>query len=327
MVAVDLSKYKHVVNVSELPPGATGYRLIRAAESYEAMAAANVNLKDGADIARRIPEVVGYGNLYEFPPSCNVTDFISPKNQNQVGACGGNATAQAGEGCSWLATDGQVKRYSGWAQYILAQEDDGLRRRGQGFDRSLDVGSTPTGNATAFMNVGLVPEEMCPPEPMTYDRGWEVTDEMRAAAEGNKIKTAVRIRSVEQADKFLKGGLGFLTLACKWMAHFDQPNPEFVLKDFNGPPRQDRHGGGHLTAIMGWYMHPDYGLCFVLVNSWSKKWMDEGAVLVTAQWLFQALRDDFTIVTGFSDLLLDDSEKIFVPRAPKITGGNIFGKR
>ena len=177
------------------------------------------------------------------------------------------------------------------------------------------------------MKVGLIPESICPEVPFTYDRGWEVTDEMREAASENKIKTAVRIRTVEQAKKFLESGLGFLTLACKWMAHFDKPNAEFVLNDFNGPPRQDRHGGGHLTALLGWFIHPTYGLCFVLVNSWSPKWMDDGAVLVTAKWLFDALADSFTIVTGFSDMLLEDKGEIeFTPRKPPVTGASIFGR-
>lgn len=276
----------------------------------------------GSTFVRQLPP----DGSYSFPPSADPLDLLGVKNQNQVGACAGFATAQVGEGCSWIANPGNVTRYSGWAQYILAQEDDGFRQKGQtSFDRRDDKGSTPTGNARAFMETGLVPQDMCPPDPTTYDQGWAVTDEMREAAAGNKIKTAVYLETPDHVKKFVQSGLGFPTLACRWMAHFDIKTPGFVLNDFRGPQRQDRHGGGHQVCIMGWYQHPRYGFCLVLVNSWSPKWQDEGAVLITWKWLCDAMQDKMTILIGYSDLQLAQSNKLFVPRSPVVTGKNVFG--
>jgi len=321
---IDLGKYEDVVNVSELPPGATGYELLERKSVIDQLSSTGINLMDGDSFVRKLPEA----GTYQFPPSVNALDLLKIKNQNQVGACAGFAVAQVGEGCSWIARGDTANRYSGWAQYILAQENDGFRRKGSNrFDRRDDKGSTPTGNAEAFMNTGLVPLGMCPPDPKTYDRGWAVTDEMREAAAEHKIKTAVYLKTPEHVKKFLQSGMGFVTLACRWMAHFDKNDGSFVLNDFHGPQRNDRHGGGHQVSLMGWYDHPEHGLCFILANSWSEAWQDQGGVLVTWKWLCDAMTDQMTILLGFSDLLLNSSQTQFNPRTPKVTGGSVFGSR
>ena len=154
MSYVDLSKYKDVINVSDLPPNATGCELHERSAVVDDLSNCGINLISGDVLASRLPA----DGTYLFPPSATALDLLKVKNHRQVGACAGFAVAQVGEGCSWIARGNEANRYSGWAQYILAQERDGFRRKGSNrFDRRDDKGSTPTGNAQAFMDTGLVP--------------------------------------------------------------------------------------------------------------------------------------------------------------------------
>lgn len=300
--ATDLTKFKGK-HVSDLPPGASGYELKSAEETLNEFADSGLTITSSKDWVETLPQT------FAFPEHSNPLDFLKVKDQQQVGACAGFGMAQAGEGCFWVASGGKVRRISGWAQYILAQEKGDMRQRNGGFDRRQDIGSHPKDVAWAAMNIGLVPEQMCPPSPTTYDQGWEVTDAMREAAGENKIKSIVHFTKPAHLFKYLQTGQGYITMACKWMAHFDQGPKKDPVNSFFGPQRQDRHGGGHQVSIMGFTNHAQHGLCALIVNSWNTVWRDDGAALFTMKAIEEAMSDQMSIFLGYSDMSVKEKKQ------------------
>lgn len=288
-----VTKAQKKKEISQLKPGTTGYELRSVSQYLDELDRAGVNLTSSRDWFRE------FDFLPRFPKSCNPLSFLSVMDQKRQGACAGFGTAQAGEGCFWQASGGAVQRFSGSAHYYLAQERDGFLGR--------DVGSMPGSHAWIVQNVGMFPKNACPPDPEDYSGRFEITDEMKEAAGAYKLKGVVHLESPKSLFDWLQQGQGYATLASTWPAHFDQGGSS-PITSFHGPRRDDRHGGGHMYAIMGWYKHPQLGLCAVLVNSWNVYWGDEGAKLITLRALQEMFQHRFTVCIGMSDMDLQGRE-------------------
>lgn len=286
-------------DISQLPPGTTGYKLITSDDYCSQLVSGGVNLTEGNDFFRGFPMSVDdllkalEKGLVGFPDHCNPLPFLRVKDQMRKGACAGFGSAQAGEGCQWIKTKGEIVRFSGDAHYWLAQRQGGLLGR--------DVGSLPSDNAWVAQNIGFVTEESYGPAVETYDQIQPVTDEQIEIAGKYKMRTIVRFRDPKQMIAFVASGQGFATIGSIWPAHFDQ-NKMQPITSFFGPRRNDQHGGGHMYAIMGFYKHPQYGICALLVNSWNTHWGDEGARLITLRALMEMFGHQFTVALGWSDM-------------------------
>jgi len=284
-------------DISETPAGVTGYTLQTREDHLEACKSSGIDLYDSSPIE-------AMELTYAWPPHCNPLPFIKVKDQQRMGACGGFALAQVGEGCNWVKTNGGVQRYSGAAMYFLAQEKGGLRG---------DVGSVPSDLAWVARNIGLVPQEICPPDPPTYQQRFKVTQAMRDAGSDHKLFAFDLDGKPDAIKKFLTGGIGYVMVGSIWPAHFDRGGKS-PITTFQGQQRGDVHGGGHAYALMGWHTHPQHGFCYLLVNSWNVSWGDDGARLLTEGALIEMLKHKFTRVIGFSD---QDPAR---PRARKVIG-------
>jgi hypothetical protein len=284
--------------ISELPSGSTGLEIKTAEQQLNEMVDAGIEITEGDAFMRKIP-------TYSFPKVCQPLDFLSIKNQMNKGSCAGHTLAFIGEGCFWVMSNGQVKRFSGDAMYKLAQEKDGIRG---------DRGSTPTACAWVAQNIGLVPEDLFGPTVERYDQIPQVTDKHREAAGNYKLKSVVRLTSYEQIRSFLGAGAGFIQCCSIWPGHFDQGG-KAPIDSFFGPQRNDQHGGGHSYGLGGYNADGH----ILLINSWDEVWRDDGAALMTKNCFDEMFTNKMTFVLGYSDIDLKNEDKggedkIFVPR-------------
>ena len=143
-------------NVSELPPGFTGYVI----ENEDLDFLADVSISADAWFAN-LPDT------WAYPQSVNALNWVVTENQGQIGSCAGHGFTTVGEGI-WFLETGIAPVFSPWAAYRLAQEKDGIHG---------DSGSTIAGNVWVGKNIGLVPKEICPPYPASYGQGWQLKND------------------------------------------------------------------------------------------------------------------------------------------------------
>lgn len=275
--------------VSQLPPGFTGYPIER--ERRDEIEADSISAGEW---------FTDWSETVSRPESANALDWVVTENQGRIGSCAGHGATSTAEGCHWLAA-GESPQFSPWAQYRLAQDRDGIRG---------DRGSTIAGNLWVLKNLGLVPREMCPKYPSSYNRGWPVTAEMKAAAGEYRIKNSVDCRGYENMLRFLQDGQGYLYHGSIWTKYMDGPGDK--IHQFRGPRRGDQHGGGHSCWFPGWSE-----ICcpccdwpyLILWNSWGTGWGNDGAKYICKNAIDQMCEDSQTVISGVSDLV-----KSFGPR-------------
>jgi hypothetical protein len=277
-------------NVSELEPGATGFYL--EDQDHDAI----LSMCESAECWFE-----SYPETFTYPDSVNALDWVVTENQMSIGSCAGFGATTVGEGVHWLGT-GESLAFSPWAQFAMAQQRDGIRG---------DRGSTIQGNIWVMKNIGLVPKSICPAYPKSYNQGWPVTDEMKAAAKQYRIPNSVDVRGYDNSLKFLQSGQGFVYHGSIWTKGMDAPG--FKIHDFFGPRRNDRHGGGHSTCFVGWTeeLCPCCGTPYLILhNSWSKRWGDDGAKMMCRKAYDDMSGHKATVLQGISDVPRDRGPRL-----------------
>ena len=274
-------------HLHELPDGASGYKSRPAEQALNEMADGGVVITEAEDFMRAIPQT------FSFPQVCNPLDYLKVKNQQQKGSCQGHSLAGVGEMNFWVATGGDIERFSGDATYVLSQEKDGIKG---------DRGSTPTAGAWVAQNIGLVPESAYGPTVKTYNELKPVTDAHRQAAADYKMSSIVRLKSYDQMYQFLGAGLGAIQVCSLWKQHFMAK----YVTTFFGEAHNSRHAGGHAYLCNGYNKNGDL-LC---TNSWGhgSNTHDEGGFLTSRNFWEELFSDKMSFVLGYSNMKTSKSQ-------------------
>lgn len=296
--------------VSETPDGMTGWKSRLTKESEDEFAAADISMIEGDVALGHLVDENTEGSvdavaqrraraqskaidvvkkqLFGIPKTCNDKSYLEIDDQKQKGACAGFTLVQCGEHNFWVASGGDVVRFSGDAMYQLAQRIDKI---------TTDDGSTPTACAKVATEIGLVRQELHGGSAPDYQSMRPVTQAMIDDAANYKIKSVVRLRSYEHVRKFLGSGLGCVQMCSIWPAHWDKQGVNRI-QSFYGPRRNDQHGGGHSYTLNGYNSLGD----ILLSNSWSLRWGDEGAKMLSKQAMTEIFGHKFTFCLGYSDM-------------------------
>lgn len=189
------------------------------------------------------------------------SEWLRIEDQNGFGSCQGNALSTVCEIAYYNASKGDIIQLSRWFAYVGTQKIDGIRG---------DQGSTISGGAELAKTRGICPEDLYPyPTHYTYS----ITDEQYKSAEPYKLKTARRMRSVDDVRNWLDGGLGGINIGVRWGS------------------------GGHAVAIV-----ETQGTSFKVANSWGTHWGDGGYFTWTEREMAQKLRESYTVAIGLTDM-------------------------
>jgi hypothetical protein len=219
--------------------------------------------------------------------------WLQVEDQANQGSCQGQALTECGEFCFTIAT-GKVLQLSRQYAYIGSQIEDGING---------DSGSTLSGG-TRLAKKGICSEKVGPYSRSYPGRGY-ITEAMRKDAENYKLKTHIEITSADHAKQFLGSGIGIIQIGIKWWDFMQNP-PGGLVTRFAPPARGF---GGHSVVIAGYVpktrsgqTSPD-GYWFLLKNSHSKRYADEGYSYVSPTALNQMIADrSFSVFYGRSDM-------------------------
>lgn len=223
---------------------------------------------------------------YEFDPRAifrdnDPRDDMQVEDQGQQGSCAGHAGTSAVELATFIATR-RMFQLSRGGLYYMAQEEDGI----QG-----DQGSTIHGCSEVLRKIG-VPLEEDWPYPSRYDPSppGGITHQHELAAEF-MVGSHTFLSNADDVLQYLKAGLGGVQIGITWGGDVDK----------YGVFRWRAEGGGHSVAFLGWKVINGDEYVWLL-NSWGRKWGDDGWALVSMDTLDQMFRDRSTVMVGYSDM-------------------------
>lgn len=196
--------------------------------------------------------------------------------------CAGWGGSSSAEFVNWVDT-GDMTQLSANFLYCAAQKEDGI---------TGDNGSTINGCSQVLRKYGIPREEVWP-YPSRYDNnppeGWEHQYE---AASEFKIKSHTFLENEDDVVKYLQAGLGGVQIGITWGGDVDR----------NGEFRWRPQGGGHSVCILGW-KEINGDLYVWLLNSWGKKWGDDGWALVRVKSTLRAMiHERNSVFVGYSDM-------------------------
>ena len=216
----------------------------------------------------------------QFDPECDPS-FIQVEDQGQIGSCAGNANTSCGEICN-RNESGEYPQFSRMGAYLLAQEKDGLL--------GSDSGST------IESNLEVAEEGYCFESTFPYPSSY--TSRIPSAARRERIYQlpgAMPITDSKTLFDWILTNQGPVYIGMRWTRMMDEQD---VIKDFFGPRRNDRHGGGHSVFFYGWTTIADE-FCPWLWNSWSRRWGRDGRKPISRSAFDQIFTDNFTRCFGF----------------------------
>jgi hypothetical protein len=219
--------------------------------------------------------------------------WLQVEDQQNQGSCQGQSLTECGEFCYAVAT-GRVLQLSRQYAYIGSQEKDGING---------DQGSTLSGG-TKLAIEGICTEAVGPYSRNYPGRGY-MTQAMRDDAKNYRLRSHVDITSAAHAKQFLGSGIGIIQIGIKWWDYLQNP-PSGIITRFAPPARGF---GGHAVVIAGYVPQTSSGQAsaegyyFLLKNSHSKRYADQGYAYVLPSAIDAMLRDrSFTVFMGRSDM-------------------------
>lgn len=222
--------------------------------------------EENYDWIESLPEGVPFtSNDYEpfrkdFPKP---STWLRIENQNGFGSCQGHALSSVAEVVYNYATGGKVIQLSRWMAYVGTQIIDGING---------DRGSTISGGAKLAETKGICPEHLYP-YPSRYVR--RVSAAQYAAAEPFKMRTFVRMRSVEDVVNFVDSMCGAIDIGVRWGR------------------------GGHAIAITETVRGKEE---VKWANSWGTNYGEDGWGVWTYRELEKKLRESYTVAIGMTEM-------------------------
>lgn len=205
-----------------------------------------------------------------------------PKNQTQVGRCSGASRASGEETLNYIATGGQIVKFSMDYAYAENQKFCGLYGKG-------DTGATINGSMEASRNTGIVLESVMPQSP-TYNPNIPAGAE--AIGKQHLIQSHSIIKSYDEAYKWLASGVGVILIGITWTAKLSQAGKRITMADMFGKP-----SGGHALLWEGFNEAGDIDM----ENSWGETWGDGGWSFVAPEVVDYWAQNGATLI-GISDL-------------------------
>ena len=206
--------------------------------------------------------------------------------QGPLGSCQGHSISSVCEWCYILQTgeiDLQLSRAMG---YYETQRLDGI---------SGDHGSTISGGVKLVCGTGICEEHLWPYTDNRYNNkrpsDWDTVIEN---AKDYRIQSSYRLNSYESIRTFLGSGQGAISIGVRWSKSMSTS----VLTEFK------RGKGGHAIGLFALSERKDSDNMPYLwmMNSWGKRWGNEG----WSEWSPNAIRemlvDRFTVAIGLSDM-------------------------
>jgi len=219
--------------------------------------------------------------------------WLQVEDQANQGSCQGQALTENAEFCYCIAT-GKVIQLSRQYAYIGSQIEDRING---------DEGSTLSGGTRLALKG--IPTEKVAPYSRSYPGHGYITQPMRDDATKYKLKTHIDITSAAHAKQFLGSGIGIIQIGIKWWDYLQNP-PAGIITRFTPPARGF---GGHAVVIPGYVTKTSSGqpspegYYFLLKNSHSKRYADNGYAYVLPSALDQMIRDkSFSVFLGRSDM-------------------------
>jgi hypothetical protein len=221
---------------------------------------------------------------FSRPAEIDPRPWFKIRNQSSEGSCQGHAQAAAGEQVYYCQA-GKAIRFSSDAAYYLAQKQDNI---------TGDRGSTISGGMKVAKTIGHLEEQYMPYTPK-YNPG-DIPPNYANLMGPYKVQTAATLTTFAQIVDWLAQGIGGVWWGTSWSV---QPNSRGEIT------RWSNGGGGHATALMGYTAETEsdgYPKWLWLANSWGTAWGIEGWAKVHRDAVNDALRQQYTVVAGISDM-------------------------
>lgn len=225
------------------------------------------------------------GIEFARPASIDPRSWSKLRNQSSEGSCNGHAVTAAQEQCCYAST-GEFRQFSPDYAYYKAQKFDGIRG---------DSGSTVSGAMRVAKELGAILETMMPYTPR-YNPG-DIPINADDYASQYRVATAAELKSYADVVNWLGKGFGGVWWGTSWSP---QLGGDGYVRSWGGG------GGGHATALMGYGGPEDSdGLpeFLWLKNSWGPSFGLDGWCKLTRKAFEQALRNQWTVVAGISDMV------------------------
>jgi hypothetical protein len=229
--------------------------------------------------------------LSEFDPRPAI---LPVKDQQQTSSCTGFSRAGAGETLNWIKTGGTVTRFSEMYCYDTAQ------RRSQPSTWGTDGGALIQGSVDACRLDGFA---LATAMPFTGKYVRDVPQEATTEGLAHLVKTYAHLDSYDACFQWMSLGLGVILIGIPVTDAFMQiSGPGCVLDGsaFHGTVR-----GGHALYWCGFVAKKDNQgrNYFIMPNSWSPRWGDDGCCLVEPATADRICKSDKCEVWGISDLV------------------------
>ncbi len=204
-----------------------------------------------------------------------------PKNQGQVGRCSGASRSSGEEVLNYIATGGQVARFSMDYAYIENQIACGLLGK--------DGGATIDGSCKASQTTGIVLESVQPQQPGYTSK---IVAGAEAIGKQHLIKSHAIMQGYDEILKWLQTGTGVILIGISWTQGLAQAGARITKATLGG-----RVLGGHALLLEGYNAAGDIDL----ENSWGPTWGDGGWSMIAPEVIDYWGKNGATLI-GISDL-------------------------
>jgi hypothetical protein len=218
---------------------------------------------------------------YNAPTSVSQRAWRKAKNQGQVGRCSGASRSSGEEVLNYIATGGQVVKFSMDYAYAENQKECGLW--------GSDQGATIDGSCKASIKTGIVLEEIMPQKP-----GYNPNIPAGAEDIGKRhlIKSHVLLPTVDKARQWILTGNGVILIGINWTTGLAGSKARITRSTIGGGIL-----GGHALIIHGVFEDGDLDL----ENSHSAAWGDNGFTRVAPE-VYDYWGQKGEALIGISDL-------------------------
>jgi C1A family cysteine protease len=136
-----------------------------------------------------------------------------------------------------------------------------------------------------------------------YDGGDTLSQEAYANAAWHRAQKQTGLETADDCRRFLDGGFGGIVAGVNWTTAMSNCGGRMTRQQVD---ERNRSVGGHAVAIVGF----DAAGNFLLVNSWGRKWGDNGIARVEPAAIDYLLGRPYTVMRGVTDLTNFDRVRV-----------------
>lgn len=239
----------------------------------------NPDTPDHRDLMFSLPH-----KMEDLPSKVDLrTDELPTFDQGSLGSCTANAVSNA------FAFS--VNKQKEEKLYVPSRLFIYYNTRILEGNEDRDTGATLRNTVKAMNKVGTCGEDIWPYEIPKFTN--KPTDDCYKIAKGNKaIKYERLTRSLNDFKSCLASGFPFV---CGFAVYESFQSKEMAKTGkMKMPDKSEKFYGGHAIIVMG---YDDETQCFIVRNSWGKRWGDKGHFYMPYEYLLDRnLSDDFWVI-------------------------------